>query len=275
MNVASGEVILVDNIGSPAGNHNGGDLKFGKDGFLYIGVGDGGSTSQTAQPLSSLNGKILRIKGDGTSPSSNPFFAGGVSCALAGGIADTSAQCQEILAYGLRNPFRMGFDPNVATTRFFINDVGQNTWEEIDNGQAGANYGWNVREGHCGNGSTTNCGPPPTGMTNPIYDYGRGDSPSCSSITGGAFVPNGVWPAAYYRGVPLLRLCLRQIFALRETSPGTWTRSDFLTGLGGSSAVDLHFGPWDGPNGATQALYYTTLCRGRRGTPDRLHECDE
>lgn len=261
-NVASGEMILVDNIGSPAGNHNGGDLKFGKDGFLYVGVGDGGSTSEKAQQRYSLNGKILRINGDGTSPSANPFFAGGVSCALTGGTADTGAQCQEIFAYGLRNPFRMGFDPNAATTRFFINDVGQNTWEEIDNGQAGANYGWNVREGHCENGSTINCGTPPAGMTNPIYDYGRGGSPPCASITGGAFVPNGVWPAAYTGAYLFSDYACGKIFTLRETSPSTWTRSDFLAGLGSSSAVDLRFGPWNGPNGATQALYYTTYAGG-------------
>ena len=57
----------------------------------------------------------------------------------------------------------MAFDPNAAGTRFFINDVGQGAWEEIDLGQAGADYGWNVREGHCANGSTTNCGAPPAG----------------------------------------------------------------------------------------------------------------
>ncbi len=263
-NVASGEVVLVGNIGSPAGNHNGGDLKFGKDGFLYVGVGDGGSTPQTAQQLSSLNGKILRITGDGNIPTTNPYAQdpNSVRCNTAGGTGDTGKLCQEIYAYGLRNPFRMGFDPNAASTRFFINDVGQNTWEEIDNGQAGANYGWNVREGHCENGSTINCGTPPAGMTNPIYDYGRGGSPSCSSITGGAFVPNGVWPAAYTGAYLFSDYACGKIFTLRETSPGTWTRSDFLTGLGSSSAVDLRFGPWNGPNGATQALYYTTYAGG-------------
>lgn len=259
-NVASDEVILVDNIASPAGNHNGGDLKFGKDGFLYVGVGDGGSTPERAQQRHSLNGKILRITGDGTSPASNPFSAGGVPCALTGGTADTGARCQEIFAYGLRNPFRLGFDPNVAATRFFINDVGQNTWEEIDNGQAGANYGWNTREGHCANGSTTNCGSPPAGMTNPLYDYGR--DTGCASITGGAFVPNGVWPAAYNGSYLFSDYVCGKIFTLRETAPGTWTRSDFLTGLGSSSAVDLRFGPWAGPNGVTQALYYTTYAGG-------------
>lgn len=261
-NVASGEVILVDNIGSPAGNHNGGDLKFGKDGFLYVSVGDGGSTPQTAQQRSSLNGKILRIKSDGGIPDTNPYAtdANGVRCNQTGGTNVTGKLCQEIFAYGLRNPFRMGFDPNAASTRFFINDVGEGTWEEIDSGQAGANYGWNVREGHCVKGSTTNCGTPPTGMTNPLYDYGR--DTGCASITGGAFVPNGVWPAAYTGAYLFSDYVCGKIFNLRETSPGTWTRSDFLTGLGSSSAVDLRFGPWNGPNGATQALYYTTYAGG-------------
>jgi len=262
-NVASGEVILIDAIASPAGNHNGGDLNFGIDGFLYVSVGDGGSTAEKAQQLYSLNGKILRIKGDGGIPGTNPYTGSdSVRCNEHGGTTDTGKKCQEIFAYGLRNPFRMGFDPNAATTRFFINDVGEGTWEEIDNGQAGANYGWNVREGHCAKNSSIDCGPPPAGMTNPIFDYGRGGNPSCSSITGGAFVPNGVWPASYNGAYIFSDYVCGKIFTLRETSPGIWARTDFLTGLGGSSAVHLRFGPWNGPNGATQALYYTTYAGG-------------
>ena len=103
-------------------------------------------------------------------------------------------------------------------TRFFINDVGQNTWEEIDNGQAGADYGWNVREGHCANGSTTNCGAPPTGMTNPIYDYGRGNR----LLLDHRRRVRAEWRLArrlYTGALPLLRLCLRQDLPARRRPP--------------------------------------------------------
>ncbi len=260
-NRASGEVVLIDNIPSPAGNHNGGDLNFGKDGMLYISVGDGGSTPLTARQLSALTGKILRIAPNGDIPASNPYRgADSVRCNGGGGNADTTKKCQEIYASGLRNPFRMAFDPNALGTRFFIDDVGQDTWEEVDQGQAGADYGWNVREGHCASGSTTNCGAPPVGMTNPIHDYGR--DTGCKSITGGAFVPNGLWPAAYDNTYLFADYVCGKIFTLRETAPGTWMRGDFTSGLGGSSAVHLRFGPWAGPGGATQALYYTSYADG-------------
>ncbi|HEY8597693.1 MAG TPA: PQQ-dependent sugar dehydrogenase [Thermomicrobiales bacterium] len=260
-NVASDETVLIDEIASPFGNHNGGDLNFGKDGFLYVSVGDGGSTPQTAQQLHSLNGKILRIKGDGGIPDGNPYRGtDSVRCNENGGTGDTGKKCREIFAYGLRNPFRMGFDPNAATTRFFINDVGQNAWEEIDNGQNGANYGWDCREGNHPYRTTDRCSPPPSILTGPIYEYGRGTG--CSSITGAAFVPNGVWPASYDGAYMFADYVCGKIFTLRETSPGTWTRSDFVTGLGSSSAVHLRFGPWNGPNGATQALYYTNYADG-------------
>ena len=260
-NRASGEVVLIDNIPSPAGNHNGGDLNFGKDGLLYISVGDGGSTPQTARQLSALTGKILRIAPNGDIPASNPYRGtDSVRCNGTGGVADSTKQCQEIYASGLRNPFRLAFDPNALGTRFFIDDVGQNTWEEIDQARAGADYGWNVREGHCANGSTTDCGAPPAGMTDPLYDYGR--DTGCASITGGAFVPNGLWPAAYDNTYLFADYVCGKIFTLRETAPGVWTRGDFTGGLGGSSAVHLRFGPWAGPGGATQALYYTSYAGG-------------
>jgi glucose/arabinose dehydrogenase len=255
-NVASGELVLIDKIGSPAGNHNAGDLNIGKDGFLYVTVGDGGSTPERAQQLSTLNGKVLRITTTGGIPLSNPHTnpADSVPCALDGGTADTSKKCREIFAYGFRNPFRFAFDPNAAGTRFFINDVGQSAREEIDDGQA--NYGWNLREGICSYPDTGNCGPPPAGMTNPIHDYDR--SAGCVTITGGAFVPNGLWTTAY-DGVYLFSdFGCGTIFALKETSPGVWSRSNFETGLGEGSAVHLRFGPFR----ATQALYYTTYAGG-------------
>ncbi len=260
-----GETVLVDNIPSPAGNHNAGYVHFGKDNLLYVSVGDGGcdyaGNSGCAQDndanrdMNALVGKILRIDRDGGIPAGNPFTGPGtVRCIT--GVAAVGTTCQEIFAFGLRNPFRLAFDPNAASTRFYINDVGQSTWEEIDLGAAGADYGWNTREGHCATGSTTNCGPPPAGMTNPIFDYGRADG--CGTITGGAFVPNGVWPSGYQGKYLFADYLCGKIFRLDPNAGGGFARTDFVTGLGGNSATDLRFGPY----GRTQALYYTTYAGG-------------
>lgn len=266
-NTLSGEVVLVDNIPSPAGNHNGGDLEFGKDGMLYVSVGDGGcdypggtpsgcaGNNDAARDRHSLVGKILRIDRNGGVPGDNPFTGAGTASCRTGNVA-SGLICQETFAWGLRNPFRIAFDPNAASTRFHINDVGQNAWEEIDLGSAGADYGWNVREGHCANGSVTNCGAPPAGMTNPIFDYGRGDG--CASITGGAFVPNGTWPTEMQGKYLFADYVCGRIFRLEPNGSGGFTRVDFATGLGSSSAVHLRFGP----AGGSQALHYTTYAGG-------------
>ena len=260
------EVVLVDNIPSPNGNHNAGDLAFGRDGYLYISVGDGGcdylgdsgcaGANDAARDAHVLLGKILRITRDGGIPPSNPFLgAASVRCSAAG-RAQPGQTCQETFATGLRNPFRMAFDPNAAGTRFFIGDVGQNAWEEIDLGQAGADYGWNTREGFCANGSTTNCGTPPAGLTNPIYAYAH--TTGCSSITGGAFVPNGWWPAAYDNTYLFGDYVCGRIFLLTPQADGSFTRTTFVSGLGASSAVAMRFGPSSGGI----ALYYATYAGG-------------
>src|SRR5262249_45700585 len=132
---------------------------------------------------------------DGGIPPDNPFVGPGTARCNTTGVTTPGLVCQETYAWGLRNPFRFAMDPNAPGTRLFIDDVGQDTWEEIDRGQPGADYGWNVREGHCATASTTDCGPPPAGMTNPIYDYSH--AAGCTAITGGAFVPNGLWPSEY------------------------------------------------------------------------------
>jgi glucose/arabinose dehydrogenase len=263
-----GGVVLIDNIPSPAGNHNAGDLQFGKDGLLYVSVGDGGcdypggtpsgcgASNDAARDEHVLLGKILRVDRNGGIPPSNPFQGAGTARCNVTGRTTAGQRCQETFAWGLRNPFRMAFDPNATGARFHINDVGQATWEEIDLGIAGADYGWNVREGFCATGSTTNCGPPPAGMTNPIFAYGRSDG--CRSITGGAFVPAGTWPAEYQGKYLFSDFACGKIFRLNPDGSGGFTRVDFATGLGGNSAVHLAFGPWSG----TQALYYTTYASG-------------
>jgi len=270
-NTLGGEQVLVDNIPSPAGNHNAGDLEVGKDGMLYVSVGDGGcdypggtpsgcgGDNDASRDRHSLVGKILRIDPNGGIPADNPFLGTGtVRCNTGNGAP--GQVCQETFAWGLRNPFRIAFDPNAPGTRFHINDVGQSAWEEIDLGTAGADYGWNLREGHCANGSTTNCGPPPTGMTNPILSYGRADG--CGSITGGAFVPDGVWPAEYQGRYLFSDFRCGKIFRLDPNGAGGFTRVDVATGLGTNSAVHMRFGPWNGTGPTNQALYYTSYAAG-------------
>ena len=255
------EVVLIDEIPATGGIHNAGDLQFGKDGYLYVSVGDGGcdyagdsgcgGSNDASRDENVLVGKILRITADGGIPATNPFQGPGTARCNAGTVA-TGLKCQETYARGLRNPFRIAFDPNAAGTQFFINDVGQNVWEEIDAAKAGADYGWNEREGPCANGSTTDCGPPPAGMTNPIFAYDHSDG--CTSITGGAFVPNGVWPGydgAYVYG----DYVCGKLFVLTQ-SGGSYSSTEFTDG--GGSPVDMLFGPY----GSTQALYYTNYVGG-------------
>ncbi|HEX9457724.1 MAG TPA: PQQ-dependent sugar dehydrogenase [Thermoanaerobaculia bacterium] len=173
---ASGTILLT--IPHPTfANHNGGQLQFGPDGYLYIGTGDGGSggdPSNHAQDLTQLLGKLLRIDVDHglpyTIPASNPF-------------SGRSSARNEIWAYGLRNPWRFTFDR--STGDLWIGDVGQDTYEEIDLQPAtsigGENYGWRKMEGfHCYNPST-NCTDP--SFTMPILEYSHAQG-ACS-ITGG------------------------------------------------------------------------------------------
>ena len=243
------ELVLLDNIGSPAGNHNGGDVVVGNDGFLYVSVGDGGCDprgnsgcaggNDAAQDLSLLNGKILRVDRTSGAPApGNPFTgAGTASCRVRGNTPSTpQTRCREIFAYGLRNPRRIAFDPNTGATRFHINDVGQNTREEVDLGARGANYGWPRREGVCAQGSNPPCAGPPAGLVQPITDYSH--AASGQYITGGAFVPNGAWPRSYDGG-----------YLFADGSPGrVWFRSSagavnyatpFATGVAGISDMDF------------------------------------
>jgi glucose/arabinose dehydrogenase len=232
---ANSEAILLDlNNLSSATNHNGGALHFGPDGKLYVGVGENaqGSNSQT---LSNLLGKILRINPDGTIPSDNPFNNSAVG------------NNRAIWALGLRNPFTFAFEP--GTGRIFINDVGQSTYEEIDDGIAGSNYGWPTTEG-----PTTN-----PAFRAPIYYYAHGsdDTTGCA-IVGGAFYnpPVSQFPRSYIGKYFFADLCSGWI---RVFDPSTGTASGFATGI--DTPVDLHVGP-DG------ALYY--LAQGGGGQVVRV-----
>ena len=186
--VAAGgsEVALVDlpNLFSET-LHNGGGMHFGSDGKLYIGVGDAGD-APLAQDLSSPFGKMLRFNEDGTIPTDNPYYA------------TQSGVARAIWASGLRNPFTSAVQP--GTGRIHINDVGRDAWEEINLGQAGANYGWPAAEGPSGLAADP-------GFTAPLFTYphtpnplgvGPGGFISGSAIVGGAFYPaNGSFPAGY------------------------------------------------------------------------------
>src|SRR5262249_31922341 len=202
---------------------------------------------------------VLRIAKDGSIPPTNPFQTATDDRCNVNGRTTPGHRCRETFAWGLRNPFRMAFDPGAVGTRFFINDVGQNAYEEIDLGQAGADYGWNCREGAHTNSTTGKCNPTPPGLVDPIYEYAHGAVPGtsssgCAAITGGVFVPTGSWDAAYDGSYLFADYVCGWIF--RRTPGGVV--SDFATNLGGSSAVEMRFGPF----GSGKALYYTTYAAG-------------
>jgi glucose/arabinose dehydrogenase len=168
------------------GNHNGGNIAFGPDGFLYIGLGDGGSgndPNDRAQDTTNLLGAMLRIDVDGTAPYAIPAgnpFAANPHCVQGYG-ADP---CPEIFAWGLRNPWRWSFDSD--TGLLWAGDVGQSGWEEVDIVRVGENYGWRIREGaRCNAAIAADCDA--TGLTDPFWEY---DHSVGSSITGG-FVYRG------------------------------------------------------------------------------------
>jgi glucose/arabinose dehydrogenase len=256
------QLVLVDNLPSPNGNHNAGDLAFDRSGNLYVSVGDGGcdylgggcaGSNDASRDRNVLLGKILRITPSGGIPSGNPFQGSqSARCNVDG--RTTAKNCQETYAWGLRNPFRIAIDPNGTGNVLYVNDVGQALWEEIDKGKAGADYGWNVREGHCANGSTTDCGPPPTGMTNPIFDYLHG---SCNAITGGAFVPNGAWPSTYDDAYLFGDYTCGKIWRLVPDGSGGFTSADFGT-IDSGGPIAMRFGILNG----VQTLFYTTYANG-------------
>jgi glucose/arabinose dehydrogenase len=195
-NPASQRILLK--VRQPWGNHNGGQLAFGPDGYLYVGMGDGGAANDphdNGQRLKTLLGAMLRIDVNKQSssrsygiPSDNPF------------VGQANAR-DEIWAYGLRNPWRFSFD--AANGVLYLADVGQNRFEEIDIIEKGHNYGWNIMEGNiCTPDVNRQCDR--SGLTSPIFVYPQ---PEGFSITGG-FV---------YRGTKIPALC------------GTYIYGDYVT----------------------------------------------
>ena len=208
---------ILFTVDQPFPNHKGGQLAFGPDGFLYIGLGDGGSGGDpfgNGQSLQTLLGKMLRIDVDRTDPglqyaipADNPFAAGG-------GRA-------EIWAYGLRNPWRFSFES--GTGRLFCADVGQDSFEEVDLLQKGGNFGWNTMEGlHCFNPSS---GCNMTGLILPIAEYSHSEG---EAVIGG-YVYRGTAIPSLVGTYILGDFISGTIWGLKQTTSGTWTRSQLLS----------------------------------------------
>lgn len=207
----SEQIILT--VQQPYANHNGGQLAFGRDGYLYIGMGDGGSAGDpqnNAQNPASLLGKILRIDVESggtptafyTIPPTNPFI-------------QTPGYRPEIWAIGLRNPWRFSFDRR--TGDLYIADVGQTAYEEVNvqlaSSLGGENYGWKIMEGaRCYNSNTCN----PTGLVLPVAEYDH--SQGCS-ITGGRVYRGwryrAMWGTYFYADY-----CTGRIWGLKPTPTG-------------------------------------------------------
>jgi glucose/arabinose dehydrogenase len=218
-------ILDLDNLGN-ATNHNGGAIHFGPDGKLYIAVGEN-ATPSNSQTLSNMLGKVLRINANGTIPADNPFFNTAVG------------NNRSIWALGLRNPFTFAFQR--GTGRLFIDDVGQEAWEEINDGIAGSNYGWPITEG-----PTTD-----PAFRSPLFAYGHGVSATTGCALAGGTFYNPVtvqFPQSFVGKYFFADLCSGWI---RVFDPASGTASGFASGI--VQPVDLKVGD-DG------SLYY--LSRG-------------
>jgi uncharacterized repeat protein (TIGR03806 family) len=257
-------IVLLD---QDSDSHNGGDIAFGADGYLYIGFGDGGGAGDPrdrAQDTTRLLGSMLRIDvtGPGVSfpgnpydiPSSNPFF-GNAEC----GPGANANACPEIYAWGFRNPWRWSFDP--PTGDLWLGDVGQGTWEEIERVELGGKYGWRCREG-ANDFNTDGCG---TGFTDPVFDYPRSEG---QSVTGG-FV---------YRGSAIPALIGRYVFADFRAGRIWALQSDGQGGFVSDLLIETTFGPTSFGVDQAGELYFTDINNSRlrkivpsgSGTPDSI-----
>jgi glucose/arabinose dehydrogenase len=230
--VAGSETLIFRLNAQDSPNHLGGAIDFGIDGKLYISTGDG--VGGDSHLKSNLLGKLLRINKSGTIPTSNPFFN------------SLGGQHRAIWLLGFRNPFKFAVEPDVGT--IFVNDVGQDLWEEIDLAVKGANYGWRLYEGPESDPA----------YVDPLFAYGHDGDPATTgcSITGGAFYApvTAQFPASFDGDYFFADFCAGWIRTYDRTSGEA---SAFLSGA--SSVVDLEVAS-DG------TLYYVS-----RGAATSVH----
>jgi len=226
---AASRVVLLE-IPQPYENHNGGCIAFGPGGYLYIGMGDGGSggdPQNNGQNKKSLLGKILRIDVNTPSggrnysvPADNPFRG------------DASA-AEEVYAYGLRNPWRFSFDP--VTKKLWAGDVGQNKYEEIDIIESGKNYGWRTMEGlHCFNPAS---GCDQAGLALPVWEYGH-DAAGGWSVTGGHVYRGKNVPSLYGKYV-YADFVSQNLWALSVDAQGSARNELLLANAGAISSFGV------------------------------------
>lgn len=253
---AGSELVLLT-ADQPFANHNGGQIAFGPDGFLYVALGDGGSggdPEENGQDLSTVLGKLLRIDVDSTDPGlayaippSNPF------------VGDPGVR-EEIWAYGLRNPWRFSFDR--LTGDLFIADVGQNQFEEVNFQAAGdpggQNYGWDCFEA---SSSFEPAGCPESGFTFPILEYSHANG-DCS-VTGGFVYRGQAFPKL--QGIFLFAdFCTGRLWGAEPDAMGGWDMELLLdlpfnvTTFGEDEAGELYVVEFNASSGTVHHLVETT-----------------
>ncbi len=222
-------------IDQPYNNHNGGSIAFGPDGYLYLGLGDGGSGGDplnSGQRLNTNLGKFIRLDVDVpfaqkyAIPATNPYAADNTPCNRTSSQTSAAAgvRCAEIYATGLRNPWRWSFDR--VSGELWCGDVGQGAYEEVDRIVLGGNYGWNTREGkHCYNAATCST----AGLIDPVVEYDRSIG---NSMTGGYV----------YRGTTIPTLVGKFIYGDYGSGRILVVQPDGMGGDVGEVLVDTNFG---------------------------------
>jgi len=247
------EVVIFDNIPDREGTHNTGCIRFGADGMLYVGIGDGAGPSFVdpdafgAQDLNNIRGKIFRIRPDGSAPSDNPFYDG------------TQSLRSKVWCHGVRNPYRFSMHP--VNQEPYIADVGWNDWEEIGRGRRGGNLGWPYYEGHWlqpGYNAIGGPAPDPSTLVFPLHDYSHssGDlNQAGTCLVGGDFYTGTRYPAPYRGNYFYADYSGNWIHRMVLDSNGDFVSVQrFATGLLGPTCIE------QGPDGY---LYLVNLNSGQ------------